>query len=349
MQLVANFSPGPAALPRVVRERLRAELDDWSGTGTSVMEVSHRGPDFDRLAKRSEERLRRLTGLPASTRVLFLQGGASMQSALVPLNFRESRGAAVYTVDGHWGRKAHREATRLRAAVAIDRASLGLVADPGDVPYVHVTSNETVDGLQWRHPPTVDAPVVCDMSSDICSEPTRFAAYDVIYAGAQKNLGIAGLTLVLLSDRGYERCRKDLPTLLSYRAMADSRSMANTPPTFAWYVFDQVLGWLEEQGGLTVIGARNREKAARLYGAIDASDFYRCEVPEALRSRMNVAFRTPSEEQDRAFVAAATAAGLVGLKGHRVVGGLRASLYNAIELEEVEALIAFMLEFERVA
>lgn len=344
--MASNFSPGPAALPRAVRERISAELDDWAGTGTSVMELSHRGRPFRSLAEASIERCRRLLSIPATHHVALLQGGASTQFALLALNHREGGRRARYATDGHWGQKALEAAACLRACEGCAREELAAAVEEAGADYVHVTTNETVDGLQWTEAPRVAPLVACDMSSDIASGPRDFAPYDLAYAGAQKNLGIAGITLVVLSDRWLDACRDDLPVLLSHRALLAAESMANTPPTFAWYVFDLVLQWIEAQGGLVAIAERNRQKAGRLYAALDASDFYHCPVPAARRSAMNVVFRTPSPERDAAFVAAAEAEGLHGLKGHRAVGGLRASLYNAIEPADVEALVAFLRTFE---
>ena len=335
-----NFSPGPAA----VKARIRTELDDWHGTGSSVMEVSHRGDEFGHLAEQSEQKLRGLLDVPERYKVLFLQGGASTQFALIPMNLAGDR-AAAYAVDGHWGAKALREAAKLIEGTSFSRPGL----PQGDWSYVHVTSNETIEGLQWTRPPETDAPVLCDMSSDILSRPLAIDGYGMIYAGAQKNLGIAGVTLVIIDAALLERCPDRLPTMVNYAAMAAGRSMANTPPTFAGYVLDCMVDWVIEGGGLAAMARRNQAKAGALYARIDASDFYANDVPASLRSRMNVVFRTPDAATDRRFVAEAASAGLVGLKGHRAVGGLRASLYNAMDLAGVEALIRFMDEFERRA
>ena len=341
-----NLSPGPAALPRTVKDRIRAEAFDWAGSGVSVMEVSHRGRAFLDLAGDVEARLRRLLQIPEPYRVLFLQGGASTQFALAPLNFAASdQPPPAYLVDGHWGEKAFAEASRVRPCRSFHRGD----ALPESAGYLHTTSNETIDGRQWRLPPATGLPVLCDMSSDFLSRPVDLDRYHFIYAGAQKNAGIAGLTLVIVDPALLERCPDSLPTLLNYRDLAASESMANTPPTFAWYVAGLVMEWIEDLGGLVAMEQRNRAKARQLYAAIDASDFYRNEIDPAERSMMNVVFRIADPELEPRFVAAAEAAGLMGLKGHRAVGGLRASIYNAIEPEEVAALVEFMADFERRA
>ncbi|MEM9303733.1 MAG: 3-phosphoserine/phosphohydroxythreonine transaminase [Pseudomonadota bacterium] len=340
-----NFSPGPAALPPGVRDRIRDELDDWSGTGLPVMEQSHRAPPFMDFAEASLERLRSLLAVPQDRSIVLVQGGASSQFALLPMNLHDGGAPARYATDGHWGRKALREAARGHACLGSLRANIGEV----DASYVHVTSNETIEGLQWHDPPVTDALVVCDMSSDIAWAEVDLAPYDCIYAAAQKNLGIAGVTLLVLSPRALARSPDELPTMLNYRALVAGASMSNTPPTFAWYVLDLVVQWIIAGGGLAAIGARNRGKADSLYGALDASGFYRTTAPADLRSAMNVTFRTPDEATDSRLLTEAAAAGFVGLKGHKAVGGLRASLYNAIEPADVHALVGFLQDFERRA
>ncbi|MDX1571071.1 MAG: 3-phosphoserine/phosphohydroxythreonine transaminase [Xanthomonadales bacterium] len=329
-------------LPATVKTRITAEIDDWQGTGVSVMEVSHRGPEFGRLAEDSQRKLRDMLHVPEHFELLFVQGGASTQFALIPMNLAGT-GPAAYAVDGHWGAKAQREAVKLIDCTPFMRPEL----PAGNWSYVHVTSNETIEGLQWQRPPDAAAPVLCDMSSDILSRPLVVDDYSMIYAGAQKNLGIAGLTLVIIDRALLDRCPDRLPTMINYAALAQGHSMSNTPPTFAWYVLDCMLDWIAELGGLEAVQRRNEAKASALYARIDRSDFYANDVPEPLRSVMNVVFRTPDEATDARFVAEAASNGLLGLKGHRAVGGLRASLYNAMEPSGVEALIEFMDEFER--
>lgn len=341
---MVNFSPGPSALPEAVKRRIREEAFDWAGPGISVMEVSHRGPQFTALADRATAALGDLLQLPERYRILFVQGGASMQFALAPLNFAAAdQPPPVYLGDGHWGCKAASEARRLRNCVEKRRDEVL----PEQAAYLHTTSNETIDGRQWMHPPATALPVLCDMSSDILSRPIDVSEYAFIYAGAQKNAGIAGLTLLVVDEQLLARCPDHLPTLVNYRAMAAAESMANTPPTFAWYVAALVFDWIAELGGLKAMEERNRAKAACLYQAIDDSSFYRNDVDLAERSMMNVIFRINDPQREADFVAAAEREGLLGLKGHRAVGGLRASLYNAIELAQVETLVEFMAEFER--
>jgi len=347
--MVWNFSAGPARLPAAVLERVQAELLDWNGTGCSVMELSHRGTPFMDLARSSEARLRALAAIPDDYAVLFLQGGASTQFATLPMNYARCDERIGFVASGHWARKAMAEAERQREVAIVETVSADgqrqRTPSPDRLAYVHCTSNETVDGLRLPGVPETDgAPLICDMSSDILSRPVDVQRYGVIYAGAQKNLGPAGLTLVIVRRELLERCPD---ALLSHRRMADSGSMANTPPTFAWYVCDQVFRWIEGQGGLDVLGERNAAKAAALYAHIDGSGFYRNDVALALRSDMNVVFTPVDERHCAAFVDEAEAAGLIGLKGHRAVGGLRASLYNAMPLDGVEALIQFMDDFER--
>lgn len=330
-------------MPGPVRQRISAELDDWRGTGASVMEVSHRSPEFTALAEAATGKLRRLLAVPDHYEILFLQGGASTQFALVPLNLRGEE-PAIYAVDGHWGRKAWREGCRVTRCLRAARSAL-----PGGerCSYLHLTSNETVDGRQWRDVPAVEGPIVCDMSSDILSRPVPVRDFGLIYAGAQKNLGIAGLTVLIMARDLLTRSPEDLPTMLNYAALAAGGSMANTPPTFAWYVADCVLDWIDGLGGLETMARRNAAKARALYQAIDDSGFYVNEVPAEQRSLMNVVFRTPEDATDAAFLEQAEAAGLRGLRGHRAVGGLRASIYNAIEPEEVDRLLQFMAAFRR--
>ncbi len=355
---VFNFSAGPAVLPLEVLEQARDELTDWQGSGMSVMEVSHRGKAFVALAERSEERLRALLAIPAGYKVLFLQGGAMAQFAAVPMNLAPEGAAADYLDTGTWSRKAIQEAARLGVAVNVaadERASHyttvpsqdALRLTPGAA-YVHYTSNETIGGVEFPYvPETGGVPLVADMSSNILSRPIAVGRYGLIYAGAQKNIGPAGLTLVIAREELLGKARPRIPAILDYAQLAAHGSMLNTPPTFAWYIAALVFEWLERQGGLAAMEARNRAKAELLYGAIDASAFYRNPVAKPCRSRMNVPFTLARPELDPLFLSEARAQGLTQLAGHRSVGGMRASLYNAMPIQGVEALVGFMKEFER--
>jgi phosphoserine aminotransferase len=356
---VHNFGAGPAVLPVPVLERVREELLDYAGTGMSVMEMSHRSAAFEGIIQKAEADLRALTGLGSDHAVLFLQGGATLQFAMVPANLRAGASSADYVLSGHWSQAALKEAQKSgRARVAGSTEASGfdrvpaqeeLDLDPAAA-YLHYTSNNTIYGTQWSQPPETlpGVPLVCDASSDALSRPVDVSRYALIYAGAQKNLGPAGVTIVVVRKDLLERTPGGLPAMLDYRLMADKASLYNTPPTFAVYVVGLVLEWLRQKGGLEEAGRRNEAKAARLYQAIDASGgFYRGHAQPASRSRMNVTFRLSSEELDKAFLKEAKAERLDGLKGHRAVGGLRASIYNACPMESVEALAVFMGEFRR--
>jgi phosphoserine aminotransferase len=354
---VFNFAAGPAALPVEVLEQVRAELTDWQGTGASVMEVSHRGKPFMAVAQEAETLLRELLAVPPSYRVLFLQGGARGQFAAVPMNLAAADSTLDYLNTGIWSKLAIGEAQRFaQVNVAADEAASHYTSVPAPqalrltpaAAYVHYTPNETIGGVEFPYVPASGAvPLVADMSSTILSRPIEVGRFGLIYAGAQKNLGPAGLTLVIVRAELLGRARPGTPAVWDYKAMAEEGSMLNTPPTFAWYVAGLVLRWLKAQGGLTVIGARNQAKAQLLYEAIDASGFYANPVERSCRSWMNVPFtlRDPALEKD--FLSEARAARLVALEGHRSVGGMRASLYNAMPLAGVQALVAFMREFER--
>lgn len=358
MHRVVNFSAGPAVLPVPVLEQVRDEMLDWHGSGMSVMEMSHRGPEFESIIARAEEDLRALMAIPANYRVLFLQGGATLQFAMVPANLMAPAGRADYVHTGEWAKKAIAEAARYgQANVAASSAASGFTCvpdfaswklDPGAA-YVHLTTNETIGGVEYhRLPDTGDVPLVADMSSHVLSRPMDVSRFGVIYAGAQKNIGPAGLTIVIIRDDLIGRAPAGTPTLLDYKAMADGGSMLNTPPTFAVYVAGLVFRWLLDQGGLAAIERHNRAKAALLYGVIDGSDgFYANPVAPADRSLMNIPFRLRDDALDAPFLKAAAAEGLVQLKGHRSVGGMRASVYNAMPMAGVEALADFMRVFAR--
>ncbi len=356
---IHNFSAGPAVLPESVLLRVQGELLDWQGRGVSVMEMSHRSAAFEEIIGNAEADLRALLGLGDEFAVLFLQGGASLQFSMLPLNLRPAGASADYVLTGAWSQAALEEAKKGGAArVAASGAEGGFARIPRQTEldldpraaYMHFTSNNTIYGSEWFEEPTPPAgvPLVCDCSSDALSRPLDVSRYALLYAGAQKNLGPAGVTLVIVRRELLARVPAGLPSVLDYRLMAAQRSLYNTPPCFAIYVVGLVLAWLRAEGGLFAIEARNVHKAGLVYAAIDDSDgFYRGHAEAASRSRMNVTFRLPSEALESAFVQQATAAGLDGLKGHRSVGGLRASLYNALPSSSVEALVEFMREFER--
>ena len=357
MTRVYNFSAGPAMLPAAVLERARAELLDWHGTGMSVMEMSHRGEEFVSIARQAEADLRRLMGIPDDYHVLFLQGGATSQFAMVPMNLLRGRGRADYLDTGLWSRKAIKEARRYcEVNVAASSEAGGYTTIPPreswrldpEAAYVHYTPNETIGGVEFHWiPDTGDVPLVADMSSTILSRPIDVSRFGLIYAGAQKNIGPAGLTVVIVRRDLVGETLPGTPTMFDYAAHAEAGSMLNTPPTFAWYLAGLVFQWLLEQGGLEAMAERNRRKAEKLYAAIDASDFYRNPVDPACRSWMNVPFTLADPALDATFLEEAKAAGLVALKGHRSVGGMRASIYNAMPEEGVDRLVEFMQDFER--
>jgi phosphoserine aminotransferase len=351
-----NFSPGPAVLPLEVLEQARDELLDWHGSGMSVMEISHRGKAFVEVAEQAEADLRELLSIPSNYKVLFLQGGASAQFSLVPMNLASRESTADYLNTGHWSQRAIAEAARYCTVhVAGDAGGEYLRVPPqhelsfsAGAAYAHYTPNETISGVEFGYvPETRGVPLVADMSSSILSRPIDVSRFGLIYAGAQKNIGPAGLVVVIVRDDLIGRSRHDTPLVFDYKAVAENQSMLNTPPTFAWYMAGLVFKWLKRAGGLAIIGDRNRAKAQTLYAAIDASGLYVNRVAQDARSWMNVTFTLRKPQLDGVFLAAAAAAGLHGLKGHRVLGGMRASIYNAMPLAGVEALIAFMRDFER--
>jgi len=353
---VYNFSAGPAALPLPVLEQARDELLEWQG-GASVMELSHRSRAFIAVAERAEADLRELLAIPPDYRVLFMQGGATAQFAFVPMNLAAPGAAADYVNTGHWSARAIQEARRyVSVNVAADEAasSYTTVPDatslqplPGSA-YLHYTPNETIGGVEFPYvPATGDVPLVADMSSTILSRPINVSRFGLIYAGAQKNIGPSGITVVIVRDDLMGQARAETPSVFDFRAVAAAGSMLNTPPTFAWYFAGLVFQWLKREGGVEGIGRRNRAKAEALYAAIDASSFYSNPVASECRSWMNVPFRLAKPELEQAFLAEADAAGLTNLAGHRSVGGMRASLYNAMPMEGVSALVGFMREFER--
>jgi phosphoserine aminotransferase len=354
---IFNFSAGPAVLPLSVLEEAQRELVSLPGVGMSVMEISHRSKAFDEIIGSAERGLRELLGLPENYHVLFLQGGASLQFSMIPMNFLPDEGSADYIITGSWGKKALKEAKREGAVnVAATTADGGFTRVPGQdelkldpkAAYVHFTTNETIEGVEWRQEPeTGDVPLVADASSDILSHVIPVEKYALIYAGAQKNMGPSGVTLVIIRDDLLQRIPDGLHTMLDFRTHVENKSLYNTPNTWGIYIINLVCKWLQEKGGLPAMQRENEAKAQLLYDAIDATDFYRGHADADSRSIMNVTFRLPSEELEKKFAGEATAAGLDGLKGHRSVGGIRASIYNAFPREGVEALVSFMQEFEK--
>ena len=356
MSRVHNFSAGPAALPAEVLEIIKSDIPDWGGTGMSVMEISHRSKEFIALAERCEANLRELLSIPDDYSVLWTQGGATLQMAMAPLNLAGPEDVVDYVITGSWGKKAAGEAAKLcKLNVAANSAEQNFTCIPDEASwqrsdnaaYLHVTSNETIAGVEFHFVPDGDVPIVADMSSTILSRPINVSDYGVIYAGAQKNIGPAGITLVIVRDSLLEPLRNDLPHLMMWKSYAESGSMTNTPPTFAWYVADLVFQHLQRQGGLAAMAEINQRKSANLYAAIDNSDFYSNPVQLECRSWMNVPFILANADLDKKFLSESSAAGLTNLKGHRSVGGMRASIYNAVSEQSVDALIEFMAEFER--
>ncbi len=352
-----NFCAGPAALPEAVLQRAQAELLDWHGKGLSVMEMSHRSDEYTSIAQKAEQDLRDLMEIPSDYKVLFLQGGASQQFAEIPLNLLPEDGVADYIDTGIWSKKSIEEASRYgNINVAASAKDFDYFAIPGqndwqlskDAAYLHYASNETIGGLQFDWIPDAgDVPLVADMSSDILSRPIDVSKFGLIYAGAQKNIGPSGLVVTIIREDLLGRARSVCPTMLNYQVAADNGSMYNTPATFSWYLSGLVFEWLKEQGGLAAMERINRAKKDLLYTAIDTSDFYSNPIAVNARSWMNVPFRLADEKLDKPFLAGADARGLLNLKGHRSVGGMRASIYNAVGMDAVEALVAYMAEFEK--
>ncbi|MDR9413663.1 MAG: 3-phosphoserine/phosphohydroxythreonine transaminase [Spiribacter sp.] len=357
MARVYNFSAGPAVLPEPVLEQAASEMLDWHGTGMSVMEMSHRGKSFVSIAEQAEAALRELLAVPDNYKVLFLQGGATAQFAAVPLNLLGDASSVDYLNSGSWSKKAIAEAKNY---TSVNVVAEGGNTDPMTIPpqaewaldpnaaYLHYCANETITGVELHEPPQVgDVPLVSDMSSTFLSRPIDVSRYGVIYAGAQKNFGPAGLTVVIVRDDLLDRASHQTPSVWHYQRQAEADSMLNTPATYSWYIAGLVFQWLQAEGGLSAMGERNQRKAARLYAAIDASDFYRNPVAPEVRSLMNVPFVLADDQLDGQFLDEAAKAGLHTLKGHRSVGGMRASIYNAMPEAGVNALIDFMADFER--
>ncbi|TXJ06102.1 MAG: 3-phosphoserine/phosphohydroxythreonine transaminase [Acinetobacter sp.] len=354
-----NFCAGPAALPTAVLERAQQELLDWHGKGLSIMEMSHRGADFVAVAEKAEADLRTLLNIPNNYKVLFLQGGASLQFSAIPLNLFGKNPKADYINTGIWSEKGSKEAqrygeinvinalTKIEGKQAITAVSEWNLSD--DAAYVHYADNETIGGIQFPFIPAIDtaAPLVCDFSSSILSTPLDVSKFGLIYAGAQKNIGPAGLTLVIVRDDLLEQAKPEIPSILKYSDQAKNDSMVNTPATYSWYLSGLVFEWLLEQGGLTAMQAVNQQKADLLYGYIDGSGFYQNPIAKAYRSIMNVPFTLADERLEKTFLAEAEQRHLLNLAGHRSVGGMRASIYNAVPLAGVQALVDFMQDFAR--
>lgn len=358
MDQIYNFSAGPAVLPKEVLQQAREEMLDWHGSGMSVMEMSHRGKEFMSIAERTESDFRELIGIPENYKVLFLQGGASSQFSMVPMNLLRGKIKAAYINTGQWSTKAIEEAGRYCTInVAASSADTNFTYVPAqdkwhldpDAAYIHYTSNETIGGVEFHWVPEIDShsviPLVVDMSSDILSRPLDITRFGLIYAGAQKNLGPAGLTLVVVREDLLGKPLPGTPTLYNYQIHAQNDSMYNTPPTYAMYITGLVFAWLKNNGGLTAMEKTNITKANLLYDLLDDSDFYHCPVAKADRSRMNIPFTLRNSALDNEFLKQTSNNGLIQLKGHRSVGGMRASIYNAMPVEGVAKLVAFMKEF----
>ena len=356
MSRVYNFCAGPAAIPEPVLATAAEELQDWHGKGLSLMEMSHRSPEVMGVAERAQNNVRKLLAIPDDYAVLFLQGGASTQFSAVPLNLLNGKGSADYLNTGQWSKKAIAEAKRytdVNVVASAQETNFSTIpaqntwSRGADAAYFHYTPNETIGGVEFFWTPKVDVPLVADMSSTILSRPINVADYGVIYAGAQKNIGPAGLTLVIVKRELLGTAHANCPAMLDWKIAADNDSMYNTPPTYALYLAGLVFEWLLARGGLQAMEKTNRAKAAKLYAAIDGSDFYANPVELASRSSMNIPFTLKNAELDKPFLQEAEAAGMLNLKGHRSVGGMRASLYNAVGMDAVDALVAFMQDFER--
>ena len=354
---IYNFSAGPAVLPREVLQQVQNELIDWHGSGMSVMEMSHRGKEFMGIAAEAEADLRELMGIPAHYKVLFLQGGASTQFSMIPMNLLRGKTSADYLNTGEWSKKAIKEAKKyctVNVVASSEDKNFSYAPEQSawkcnpDAAYVHYTSNETIGGVEifWT-PETGDVPLVADMSSHILSRPMDVSKYGLIYAGAQKNIGPAGLTIVIVREDLVGQTLPGTPTMMDYQTHVENESMYNTPPTFAMYVAGLVFKWIKTRGGLAGMEKRNAEKAALLYDCLDASSLYACPTAKANRSRMNVPFTLKDAGLDEAFLKGAKSRGLLQLKGHRSVGGMRASIYNAMPVEGVQALVDYLQSFEK--
>jgi phosphoserine aminotransferase len=354
---VYNFAAGPAALPLEVKHKIAEELFDWNGTGCSVMEVSHRSKEFVAMADENEALARELLSIPDDYAVMLIPGGARLQYSMLPINISSTTGQAIYAVNGHWGKEAVKEAGRFTqiqttAPISADvyanipNYNASLLNPKAD--YFHYTSNETLEGVQWHHlPDTNGIPLCCDMTSDLLTRVFDVNDYAMIYASAQKNMGIAGITFVIMKHDMIGQSKNLIPTMINYKTYADTRSFYNTPPTFPWYVMLLVLRWVKAQGGVSAIQKTNQLKSSKLYDFVDQSDFYLNKVTQSCRSEVNVPFWLQDESLNQQFLTESSAVGLKALKGHMAVGGMRASIYNAIPLAGIDALVDFMQEFER--
>jgi len=357
MTRVFNFSAGPAMLPTAVIKRAQQEMLDWNDSGMSVMEMSHRGKEYMSIASKAEQDLREVMTIPDNYKVLFLQGGASAQFAMIPLNLLGDKQSADYINTGMWSKKAIAEAKRYCTVnIVADTSGNGFTTVPTqaelklnpDAAFVHYTPNETIGGVEFDYiPETGDVPLIADMSSTILSRPLDVSKFAMIYAGAQKNIGPAGLCIVIIREDLLGKAAEQTPAMLNYETHASNDSMYNTPPTYSWYMAGLVFEWIKEQGGLEAMGKVNQRKAEKLYAVIDGSNFYGSPVAVNGRSWMNVPFTLPIADLDTDFLKGASAKGLITLKGHRSVGGMRASIYNAMPEEGVDVLVAYMQEFEK--
>lgn len=357
MTRALNFNAGPAALPEEVLQAAQKELLNFNGTGMSVMELSHRSKEYEEVHTGAQNQLRKLLNIPEDYEILFIQGGASLQFSMIPMNLLTENKVGYYVLTGSWSEKALKEAKKVgnTAILATTKEenyksipSLELSNMKKDGAYLHLTSNNTIYGTEWHQYPNVDIPLIADMSSDILSKPLNVEQFGLIYAGAQKNLGPSGVTVVIIKKDLIKPNLDTLPTMLQYQTYSKNNSLYNTPPTFAIYLLKLVLDWVEEQGGVSVIQKRNQEKAKLLYDVIDESNgFYQGHATKAHRSHMNVTFTLPSDEATKDFLAKAKEQGFVGLNGHRSVGGCRASIYNAVPIENVNQLAEFMKKFNR--
>ncbi|OEC03286.1 MFS transporter [Lysinibacillus sphaericus] len=357
-QRAYNFNAGPSALPLEVLENAQQQLVNFRNSGMSIMEMSHRSAIFDEVHNEAIALLKKLYAIPENYEVLFLQGGASLQFTMVPMNFLQADKKASYVLSGSWSEKAFKEAklfgTPVEAASTKENnyrniPALSDIQFNEDDAYVHITSNNTIYGTQWKEfPETGNVPLVADMSSDILSKPVDVSKFGIIYAGAQKNLGPSGVTVVIIRKDLLEKANKEIPTMLKYTTHADGNSLYNTPPTFGIYMLGEVLKWVEAKGGVEAVAKLNEAKAQVIYDAIDNSNgFYKGHATPESRSLMNITFRVADEELEKQFLAEAKAAGFIGLNGHRSVGGCRASTYNAVPLETCEALRDFMVAFQQ--
>lgn len=355
---VYNFSPGPAMLPDSVKQQIIDDMANWRGTGCSVMEVSHRGAAFRGLVKETELLIRELLNVPDEYDILMTPGGARLQYSMMPMNFSSLTGKAMYFVHGHWGKSAILEAQKFCNArplvpykqdqiySSIPQYDMSQLDSSFD--YFHYTSNETLEGVEWQFiPENNNVPMFCDMTSNLMTREIDVNKYSLIYASAQKNLGIAGITIVIIKKDMLNKAPDNLPLMLDYRTYSKHDSLWNTPPTFPWYVMNLVLHWIKNTGGLSAVEQRNKEKAAKLYNYIDSSSFYNNNVTLEHRSKVNVTFLLKDENLNDTFISAAEEAGIKAIKGHRAVGGMRASIYNAMPLAGINALIDFMQEFEK--